>query len=141
MMSLPLLEQALSIKDKRSILEPFMALIVDQTAMKDPLWPNMFSTLIDAGIVSYFHDIASTPVSDPNDRSLWRSITDALVGLMRCFESISKVQSLDIPHQVADTLDRLADDDSLPLIVQRSANDARGALRRYVTFALLCFHS
>lgn len=127
---IPLVRNAIAVSERLAILEPLMALIVDQSAMNGRNWPKVFSSLIDAGLVPYFHDIASSPVPDPNDRPLWRSITDAFVGLMRCFEHMTEQQLLNVAPEVIGTLDRTADDGSVPLIVSRSASDARKTLQK-----------
>lgn len=126
----PLLQNKIIESERFTILEPLMALIVDQTAMNGRNWPEVFSSLIDAGLVTYFLNIASTPVSHPNDRPLWRSITDAFVGLMRCFEHMTEQQLLNTPPGVIETMGRAADDKSVPLIVSRSASDTRTAYRK-----------
>ncbi|KAG9000044.1 hypothetical protein FRB94_005673 [Tulasnella sp. JGI-2019a] len=109
------------------ILEPLTALIVIHSAEPDAFWPTMLSALIQAGLVDYLVSVAAMEAPGQEDR-LYRVVQeakrDAVTGILRCFEQMSRTDSNIIGWKVFHVLEKLVRDEAQPLPVQDTAKIA-----------------
>lgn len=123
--------KALAITNKTEVLEPLLSLIVDHSTLKDPYWPFMLSILIHSGCLSFFRKILKQSVGAEEDveyRTKCREISDACIGLTRCFEQMRAKDMKAVPSDISLTLEKLEKDDGMTSLVRSSASAALAAL-------------